>query len=600
MRERDSNRTFGLAAAVERLRALVPRRRDFRWPRASALLFVSIPAFLAGYHLAALLLFLNPDLPYDGGALARGAGGLGLLLVPLSTAAHWVATRWRNVRLARLLPWSLTAVLATAALQNWVHVSIFSFYLLPAFGAGLIKAALWLSLGAVLGFYTALLHTASHRRYGARSVALLAFVTLASLYVAFDRRRSVREPAAPPALGAVSESRGAPRMLVVEVDGATLDVFLPLARQSRLPFFSSLLEQGVNARLATVPPLRPPAARASLATGKLPYRHRIAAETIQRFPWFSSRELRLLPIGFDALGLNRILASSRAVVAGDRRALTVPEIAAALGLRTAVIGAPRELLSRIALAAQASDDRFVLPDGGTAATPAPFDAQIQLLRDAGAFADPPALERFDGDLRETLRQALQEDRWRAASAATLLGESGGVDALFLRLPGFFPVARESRGAFELAELEGKRGADERRAAEALTVYCAALDSALADLWERLRPPRVLVVVSAFGVDPPRGLRRIAGEIGRVGRLGGTLSSEPDGALWMRGEEIIRAAASLPPARTVDVAPTLLYLAGLPIARDLDGRVLTEAIEPVLLKRRPLSFLPSYEPLAPRR
>jgi hypothetical protein len=42
-----------------------------------------------------------------------------------------------------------------------------------------------------------------------------------------------------------------------------------------------------------------------------------------------------------------------------------------------------------------------------------------------------------------------------------------------------------------------------------------------------------------------------------------------------------------------VAPTLLYLSGLPIARDLDGRVLTEALEPALLQRQPLNFVPSY-------
>ena len=50
---------------------------------------------------------------------------------------------------------------------------------------------------------------------------------------------------------------------------------------------------------------------------------------------------------------------------------------------------------------------------------------------------------------------------------------------------------------------------------------------------------------------------------------------------------------MPGARVVDVAPTLLYLAGLPLARDFDGRVLTEALEPELLKSQPLAFLPTY-------
>ena len=51
------------------------------------------------------------------------------------------------------------------------------------------------------------------------------------------------------------------------------------------------------------------------------------------------------------------------------------------------------------------------------------------------------------------------------------------------------------------------------------------------------------------------------------------------------------------AALVDVMPTLLYAMGLPIARDLDGKVLTGAFENAFLARRPLTFVPSYDTLA---
>jgi arylsulfatase A-like enzyme len=50
------------------------------------------------------------------------------------------------------------------------------------------------------------------------------------------------------------------------------------------------------------------------------------------------------------------------------------------------------------------------------------------------------------------------------------------------------------------------------------------------------------------------------------------------------------------ADLVDVVPTLVYGLGLPIARDLDGQVLTAAFRRSFLAGHPLTFLPSYETL----
>jgi hypothetical protein len=59
---------------------------------------------------------------------------------------------------------------------------------------------------------------------------------------------------------------------------------------------------------------------------------------------------------------------------------------------------------------------------------------------------------------------------------------------------------------------------------------------------------------------------------------------------------VRPHTLLTRGRLVDAAPTLLYGLGLPLARDLDGEVLTEAFSPEFLARQPLTFLPSYEGL----
>lgn len=65
----------------------------------------------------------------------------------------------------------------------------------------------------------------------------------------------------------------------------------------------------------------------------------------------------------------------------------------------------------------------------------------------------------------------------------------------------------------------------------------------------------------------------------------------DGLLVMRGPAV-RPGVDLTGARIVDVAPTLLYLLGLPVPADMDGQVLTEALRPDRLAAAPVAAGPS--------
>ena len=585
-----------------------PRSRwhSHYWPLPPVLeagLAALVPALLAGLHLTGLLYFLNPHLDLSLRGLGEGALRLALLLVPLSFAAHWVGTRIRNVRVRRLLPWSLTVVLGAAALGDWVHASRYSFYLPPGINANLIRTALWLSFASIVAFYTALLHTEHHRPYGRRSLILLVVVVVGSLYVMVDRRASYARLVAEPAPFARPPSGPAPHVLVVGIEGATLDVLLPLARQGRLPFFATLFDEGSYARLESFPPVRPLALWASLGSGKLPFRHALAGPSLIDAPWLGGAgELRLLPLGFSALGLDRLLGDHRPVRQGDRKVLTVWEILARLDRSTAVIGAPEALLSATASAAQAGDALFRGDAAASPALPEAFAGRLDLLR--GAAADPDGMDGGSGagpsaagdePLRQLAAAAQAQDRWRAAVTASLLSDSQPPAALFLDLPGLLEVELLTLGGFHSAEMSGSRAGADRRAAAALTDYVAFLDTTLAELWERLPEPRLLAVVSAYGVAPPAGARRVLGEVWRARGLGGTLAGGPDGVLLLRGDGV-RRGAGLATARIVDLVPTLLYAARLPIARDFDGRVLTEAFEPALLQRVPLTFLPTYEDL----
>ena len=105
-----------------------------------------------------------------------------------------------------------------------------------------------------------------------------------------------------------------------------------------------------------------------------------------------------------------------------------------------------------------------------------------------------------------------------------------------------------------------------------------------------------MVVSGYGLAPAPLWRRLLGAL--AGTVVGTAThaAAPDGVLLVAGAGI-RPGASAARASVLDVAPTLLYLLGLPVARDMGGRVLTELLDPGFAEDNPVTFIPSYESLA---
>ena len=62
---------------------------------------------------------------------------------------------------------------------------------------------------------------------------------------------------------------------------------------------------------------------------------------------------------------------------------------------------------------------------------------------------------------------------------------------------------------------------------------------------------------------------------------------------------IRSGFRLRAASVLDMTPTMLYLLGQPVANDMQGRVLLEAMTPALKQNKPLKWIPTYETGAKR-
>jgi predicted AlkP superfamily phosphohydrolase/phosphomutase len=113
------------------------------------------------------------------------------------------------------------------------------------------------------------------------------------------------------------------------------------------------------------------------------------------------------------------------------------------------------------------------------------------------------------------------------------------------------------------------------------------DRILGEFLERLSPQSTVIVVS----DHSFGYNR--------GGYGHTnLSEIPHGIILIKGPNI-KKGHKIQRAHIFDVLPTILYIFDLPVAKDMDGKVLTEVFEKRTLDERPIRYIESYEGEEPR-
>jgi Type I phosphodiesterase / nucleotide pyrophosphatase len=555
------------------------------------------PGILLGAHVAGLIFFLNPKLPFQLAPVLRGVAVYGGLLGGASLLLHLPFLWGRPRRARRWLPWSLTLALAAAAVLDATHASLYAYFLPSGINDRLIRTALWVALGALIVFYTALLHTLHRRRYGWRSRYGLALVAILSVYACLERREAFRPRPAGPRRPAAVEPGERPRLLVVGIETATLDAILPLAGQGRLAFLGAAIQGGAYGRIASISPPRRDALWMTLATGKWPSKHGVSGGRIYPSGWLArGSELRLIPTGMSFALWGTLGSPPLEPRVYPREALALWEILPRLGVPAGVVGWPA--------AAPASDTLFSLSDRFFAGHPEPGSIRPpELAGRARGFRprprglDPVLRAHLGSPVPARLVAAQIQDSWRHALALSLLGSRRDTKVLFLMLPGLREASRLGFGGFERAQFEGERDPATQQAAERVAAYYEMVDRLLGEIWESQGGPRVLAVVSPYGAQG-RSPSWPRGAVSRRAEVGGTIEGAPDGTLILYGAGI-RRGALLTGARLVDLAPTLLYAAGFPVARDFDGRILTDAIDRAFVATHPVTFFPSYEALGPR-
>jgi arylsulfatase A-like enzyme len=109
------------------------------------------------------------------------------------------------------------------------------------------------------------------------------------------------------------------------------------------------------------------------------------------------------------------------------------------------------------------------------------------------------------------------------------------------------------------------------------------DELLGEILFQLEPGTDVILVSDHGFGPFRNPRVTL-------RSG----SHRESGVFVACGPHFRPAAKIEGAGVLDMTPTILYLFGLPGAKDMDGRVLVESLKPEVVDQRPPELIASYE------
>jgi predicted AlkP superfamily phosphohydrolase/phosphomutase len=577
----------------------------------------AIAASIGALCLCTLALYLNPTLVlrHEAGALLlclflpwATTGTVALAIVAaVASALRWWPRPFRPVIAGRPFFASLAFVaLAAVAALHWHNLLAYRHALpLEALRALAVSsvvvtgsAAVFLAIGLDMALFP--------RRDRPAAAALAVLAPAAALAVPLALRP---EPAAPPPPVSVHLDAGRParRVVVVGVDGLSpSDV--TVARDGGMPAFARLARQGAFSPLATVSPTEGPPVWATMMTGRLPRDHGISSANTYRLRG-SGSDWALLPKAALVRVLERArLAERRPVASTSRRRRALWNVLDAFGIPAGLVRVwgthPPEtirgfvvspyfhmLLGDPLRARGAVFPRDLLPEIGARAVSV-RDLDPALLADLADAASPSAL---DDPLMRTLAESLAPDL-TYARAAQVLRQAYSPSLLVLSFHGY-EAAGHVFYRYAHPEAFGNVSEDEaRRYGRVPSRYASLVERWVAEIEKDLGPGDVLVVLSGYGLRPTPLWRRLLGVLTGTAVGSATHSGAPDGVLLVAGDGI-RPGAVPARASVLDVAPTLLYLLGLPVARDMSGRVLTEILEPAFARENPVTFIPSYESLA---
>ncbi len=388
------------------------------------------------------------------------------------------------------------------------------------------------------------------------------------------------------------------RMLLVGWDGADWRTAEPLMAAGRMPNLARLVREGASGNLRSYDPMFSPLLWTTVATGKAPTEHGVGdflvkdATTGERHPITSDfRRVKALwniwgdfdrPSAWLGWWASFPAETIQGTIVTDYLAAAISHGGAEAAAGTAGIASPAEFLrgqtGLLVAPSQISRDEVarILP-----VTEAEYRAALDDIAKPSKMGDPTRVVDPAGFAMRVLAQA---KTYHNIAMSQL--ESGvpfvavyyeAIDMMGHGFQHFLPP-----------KMSFVSDADYLRCRDAVPNFYAWQDERLGELLGAAGPQTVTMIMSDHGFrvgeDRPNFSPSTRGQPEEWHRDWGVVALHGPG---------IRAV-SLQPSSIFDIAPTLLYLGGLPLADDMPGRLLTGAFDPGLLRLRAPARTKSYE------
>jgi predicted AlkP superfamily phosphohydrolase/phosphomutase len=201
-------------------------------------------------------------------------------------------------------------------------------------------------------------------------------------------------------------------------------------------------------------------------------------------------------------------------------------------------------------------------------------AETVTFEEAARFIDLEE-EELGLDIVEGFRWAYAADETYLAVAEHLLARDPDIALWGLYFNGIDVVSHRYWKYLEPSRYRDVDPAEIPRFRSVIERYYVYTDGVLGRILEQRRPGDTFVIVSDHGFHA-------------YGHKDG-----PAGILVMAGEHVA-AGASADDAELADITPTVLALLGLPVAEDMDGRILDELFTETWREKRPAARIATYD------